>query len=112
MTATPRFPPVVPGRDLNSAIPETPPEGTDAEGDFIQHPDGWYWIAPDGHQQFGPFDSLAMAQADWERGSLETVAAAEDDPLLRDVERESGLENVIDIEHGRSFDDGPDVGME
>ena len=22
----------------------------------VEHPDGWYWVAPDGHQQFGPFE--------------------------------------------------------
>lgn len=35
---------------------------------LIEHPDGWYWIAPDGRQQFGPFASAEEARADRDAG--------------------------------------------
>ena len=30
----------------------------------VEHPDGWYWVAPDGRQQFGPFESLEGVLSD------------------------------------------------
>ena len=50
-------------------IPEHRPER--AEEGLVLHPDGWYWTAPDGHQQFGPFESAEAARADRDRDEAE-----------------------------------------
>lgn len=44
---------------------------------LVEHPDGWYWVAPDGRQQFGPFESASLARADRDRASDEAVDEAE-----------------------------------
>ena len=62
-----------------------------------EHPDGWYWTAPDGRQQFGPFESCSLALADRDRDSEE----AENEAMtLREAEREIGLADWIDPETG------------
>lgn len=40
---------------------------------MVEHPDGWYWLAPDGRQQFGPFESYEGARADRDRGSEQGI---------------------------------------
>lgn len=57
------------------------------DGGCVEHPDGWYWTAPDGQQQFGPFDTLADARRDRERGSIEAIdeAGLERESLVGDA---------------------------
>ena len=50
-------------RGAAAAIPERPGP-VDETPEIVSHPDGWYWIAPDRHQQFGPFESYESARAD------------------------------------------------
>jgi hypothetical protein len=85
-------------------ITETPAGERDDDGTLLNLPDGWYWLAPDGHQQFGPFDTAELARADQARGSVETV---EDDSEVRDVERVAGIAESADVETGNSADDLP-----
>ncbi|WP_119291916.1 hypothetical protein [Azohydromonas sediminis] len=72
----------------------TPP---DSEG-LVQHPDGWYWLAPDGKNQFGPFETAEEARAD--------MLAADDDEgvepgeTLQEAEEELGIADWIDPETG------------
>lgn len=81
--------------------------GAEAEG-FVEHTDGWYWGSADGAQPFGPFDTLADARRDRERGSEQAVdeAAAE-----REAERERGADAAIeeDLEDRRAQDRDADV---
>lgn len=77
-----------------SADDLTPP---DTEG-LVQHPDGWYWLAPDGKDQFGPFDTAEEARADM-------LAAADDEGVepgetLQEAEDELGIADWIDPETG------------
>ncbi len=65
---------------------------------LVQHPDGWYWLAPDGKQQFGPFATAEEALADM-------TAAADDDVVepgetLQEVEDELGLTGWVDPDTG------------
>jgi len=60
-----------------------------AEADLVEHPDGWYWVAADGHQQFGPFASAALARADRDSASDEALSEAEGE---REFERQLGVE--------------------
>lgn len=66
-------------------------------GAVIQHPDGWYWLAERGSQQFGPFASAADALAD--------MHAAADDGLepgetLEEAEDELGVAGWVDPDTG------------
>ncbi len=90
---------------------ETPTEGANApdapdepdeEGRIIEHPDGWYWMAPDGRQEFGPFNSYSSARADRDRNKLEGLG---EDESLRDLEIEAGITDRVDIESGKPADD-------
>jgi hypothetical protein len=78
-------------------IPEAPTARPDAQAQYVEHPDGWYWVAPDGRQQFGPFPSAAAARADFERG---TEGPPEEGETLHDAEAELGLADWIDPETG------------
>lgn len=92
------------GRGAERAIPETPPSERDDADGLLNLPDGWYWEAPDGHQQFGPFDSAELARADRARGSVES---ADDESAVRDMERVAGIAESADVETEHSADDLP-----
>jgi hypothetical protein len=91
-------------RGAGRAIPETPASQRDDDTGLLNLPDGWYWQAPDGHQQFGPFDSAELARADRARGSVEGV---EDDSAVRDMERVAGIAESVDVETDKSDEDRP-----
>lgn len=63
----------------------------------VERPDGWYWLAADGHQEFGPFESRAEARADRDRYSEEAPTEGE---TLQEVEREIGMADWLDAETG------------
>jgi hypothetical protein len=85
-------------RGAARVIAETAVPATFNEPDaFIEHPDGWYWAAPDGHQEFGPFGSRDEARADRDGYSEEAPADIES---VQDVEREIGVADWIDAETG------------
>lgn len=67
----------------------------------VEHPDGWYWIAPDGHQQFGPFDSVEATLADMEA----TDVAPDAGQTLAETERVMGLADWIDPDTGTLAED-------
>lgn len=90
-------------------LPPPPPAGPEsdeteltdpteaADEPVVHRPDGWYWTAPDGHQDFGPFESREAALAD--------LHAAEPDDLepgesLREAEDELGIADFIDPDTG------------
>ena len=86
-------------RGAARVIAETPVADRGDAG-LLNLPDGWYWAAPDGHQQFGPFDSAELARADRARGSVEAV---DDDSAIREVERVAGIaESSADVETERA----------
>lgn len=64
---------------------------------IVEHPDGFYWVAPDGRQQFGPFASAEEARADRDM-------ASDEDPnpgaSLREAEDEIGIADWIDPDTG------------
>lgn len=67
-------------------------------GRIVQRPDGFHWIALDGRQEFGPFETLEQTKADM------LVAADENAPqlgeTLQEAEREIGIAEWIDPETG------------
>ncbi len=60
-------------------------------------PDGYYWLDLDGKQEFGPFESLELAQADRDASDEEGLGPGE---LLQEVEEELGIATWIDPETG------------
>lgn len=103
MTTAPRRPRPLRRRGAARVIPESKPAADDEQA-LVEHPDGWYWIAPDGRQQFGPFASCALARADRDGSGIETV---DEGQSLRELQRESGIDEHMDIESGHLDDDGP-----
>ncbi|MBA3059351.1 MAG: hypothetical protein KJ614_05555 [Gammaproteobacteria bacterium] len=70
----------------------------DAELERITaRPDGYYWQTPDGRQEFGPFESLELAQADRDASDADDLGPGE---MLQEVEQELGIASWIDPETG------------
>lgn len=67
-------------------------------GRIVQRPDGYHWIALDGRQEFGPFETLELARADMLDATDED--APQPGEALQDAEREIGFAEWIDPETG------------
>lgn len=81
-----------------AAIPLTPP---DAES-LVRHPDGWYWLAADGRQQFGPYANAEDAVAAMNAAAEDALECGE---TLVEAERELGLAEWIDPDTGELAED-------
>lgn len=66
-------------------------------GSVVQHPDGYYWLAGDGHQQFGPFDSIEDALADMNASSEEDIEPCE---TVQEAEQDLGIADWLDPDTG------------
>jgi hypothetical protein len=66
-------------------------------GAVVRHPDGYYWLAGDGHQQFGPFDSVEDALADMNASSEEDIEPCE---TVLEAEQELGIADWVDPDTG------------
>jgi hypothetical protein len=62
--------------------------GDDASSRVVARPDGFYWVADDGHQEFGPFPT-AMEALVALRSGIET--GLEPDETLEEAEQEIGF---------------------
>jgi hypothetical protein len=89
-------------RGAAAAIPERPVEREEARA-IVSHPDGWYWLAPDGHRQFGPFETYELARADRDAGDEESPTPGE---TLQEAEDEIGIASWIDPETGEPAEGG------
>ena len=87
-----RRPPATPA---TSAIPEAIPVDADR---IIQRPDGFHWIAPDGRQEFGPFETLESAMADMVDAADEN--APQPGEALQEAESEVGIAEWLDPQTG------------
>lgn len=67
----------------------------DGASRIVQRPDGYYWVASEERQEFGPFASVEEALAEMEP---EEDADAVD--ALADAEREFGIADWIDPDTG------------
>jgi hypothetical protein len=93
------------GKGRGRAAKATPPracapeaESGDRENRIVERGDGFHWIAPDGRQQFGPFESREVALANM-------IDEAEDEApqpgeTLPEAESEIGIADWIDPETG------------
>lgn len=67
---------------------ELAPPTDDESSRVVARPDGFYWVADDGHQEFGPFDSAIDALVAL-RSGIET--GLEPDDELPEVEAGDGF---------------------
>jgi hypothetical protein len=70
---------------------------------IVGHPDGYYWIDEEGHQQFGPFATVALALADMCRADSD----ADSTGVLVEVEDEIGIAGWIDPDTGEPAEQTP-----
>jgi len=63
---------------------------------IMVRPDGYYWLAPDGKQEFGPFESRELALADMDSANEEAPAET-----LHEAEDQIGIADWIDPETGQ-----------
>jgi hypothetical protein len=85
-----------PGKRLQPIRAEPTTEETDS-GEIVARPDGYHWIALDGRQEFGPFETLELAQAyrdEYDEGAPEPAET------VQEVEAEIGMSDWIDPETG------------
>lgn len=93
MTRELPLPPV--GRYVDVAEDETETdEGLDS---IILRPDGYYWQAPGGRQEIGPFETKELALTDMYAADEE---APEPGESLREAEDEIGIAEWIDPDTG------------
>jgi hypothetical protein len=60
MSTSPRRPKPLHPKGAAKVIAEAPPAAADSDA-IAEHPDGYYWLGPDGDAEFGPFESRAAA---------------------------------------------------
>jgi hypothetical protein len=66
-------------------------------GEIVLHPDGYHWVASDGRQEFGPFETREQAMADRDASEEEGPSPGE---TLQEAEDEIGIAAWIDPETG------------
>jgi hypothetical protein len=86
-------PPVAKPPPLDEEVIDT----SDLGERILMRPDGYYWLAPDGRQEIGPFDSFAEAMADMDSGDAGGWVPGE---TLAEAESELGLADWIDPDSG------------
>ena len=64
---------------------------------IFSRPDGYYWVADDGRQEFGPFATAALALAALREG---TETALEPGETIAEAEAEIGIAEWVDQETG------------
>ena len=86
---------------------DAPEEGTEPDADngrdrIVARPDGYHWLASDGRQEFGPFETVELARADMDAADERTLAPA---ITLSEAEREIGIAEWLDPETGEPAED-------
>ena len=66
-------------------------------GALVHHADGYYWVAPDGRQEFGPFATAQEALDDMYTAGDDTLEPGE---TLAEAEHELGLADWVDADTG------------
>lgn len=76
---------------------ETEPVADNGRDRIVARPDGYHWLAPDGKQEFGPFETVELARADMDAADERALAPA---ITLSEAEREIGIAEWLDPETG------------
>lgn len=81
----------------------TPPDiSPPGAGAVVQHPDGWYWLADSGRQQFGPYATAELALAEMAAAGEDVIEPGE---TLYEAEDELGIADWVDPETGEPAED-------
>jgi hypothetical protein len=83
-------------KHASARLPE-PELVDDGLGRIVARPDGYHWLAHDGRQEFGPFETLELAQQDMDAADGREQAPA---ISLQEAEREIGIGEWLDPETG------------
>lgn len=81
----------------SAVVIEETPAATEPLAPILERPDGFYWSAPDGRQDFGPFDTIDLARADRDSSDGRSPEPGE---TLQEAETEIGIADWIDPETG------------
>ncbi len=85
-------------RPIHPAVTSGADSPIDEEtGRVVARPDGYYWVADDGRQEFGPFATAALALAALREG---TESALEPGETVAEAEAEIGIAEWVDPETG------------
>ena len=90
-----------PRKHKAKALPETPAEPigeTEASDRIVSRPDGYHWLALDGHNEFGPFATFEEALGDMLAAEADSLA--EPAESLQEAEDEIGIADWIDPDTG------------
>jgi hypothetical protein len=71
-------------------------------GNVVRHPDGYYWLADEGRQEFGPFSTVDEALAEMHAASDDGLEPGE---TLQEAERELGMSEWVDPDTGELAED-------
>lgn len=98
-TVRPKLPPDPPHQGLRGidSVIEPSPADPELVSPIASRADGYYWLSPDGRQEFGPFESFELARAD--RDGFDDAAWSPGE-TLREAEDEIGMGAWIDPETG------------
>ncbi|MBX3620652.1 MAG: hypothetical protein KF891_11805 [Rhizobacter sp.] len=66
-------------------------------GAIVERPDGYFWLAGDGEDEFGPYETYELAAQARDASSEEAMAPAS---TLQGHEREIGIADWLDAETG------------
>jgi hypothetical protein len=64
---------------------------------IVERPDGFYWLAADGAQSFGPFETAELAREDRDSFDEESPEPGE---TLQEAENDIGISDWIDPDTG------------
>ena len=90
-------------KEAMAPLPADEPQGEETSR-VVARPDGFYWIADDGRQEFGHFATAVLALAAMREGA---EAALEPEAELADVEAELGIADWVDPDTGEPAEDDP-----
>lgn len=85
------------GRKPSASMKAVPETADGLHEQLMTRPDGYYWRAADGRQEFGPFVTLEDAMADMLSSNEESPEPGES---LSEAESELGIADWIDPETG------------
>jgi hypothetical protein len=70
-------------------------------GTVVYRPDGYYWQAPDGIRESGPFTTMEEALSDMQSADADADDDAEPGESLEEAEGEIGIADWIDPDTGQ-----------
>jgi hypothetical protein len=79
-------------------VPDTVADADDSSERIVMRPDGYHWLARDGRQEFGPFDTFDDALADMLATGPDDLSGPGAD--LHEAEDEIGIADWIDPDTG------------